>query len=63
LLSIRGNASTVAVDPASQIAPVEPAEILGMVERDQDRHPLARAADRGPAGEVPWRPEPIAANS
>jgi hypothetical protein len=33
LLSIRGNASTVAVDPASQIAPVQPAEILGMVER------------------------------
>jgi len=45
LLSIRGNASTVAVDPASQIAPVEPAEILGMVERNQHRHPLARAAD------------------
>ena len=33
LLSIRGNASTVAVDPASQIATVQPAEILGMVER------------------------------
>jgi hypothetical protein len=63
LLSIRGNASTVAVDPTSQIAPVEPAEIPAIVERDQHRQPLAWAADRGPAAGCGWRPEPIAANS